>query len=732
MEKCWQEKGNYHTCYSGAINTNRHKIKMEFSPITLSSLSLLSLLFAAIVVPLVIGSQRLLIAISFSLTAVASLLAVAAGCWVVGSGLINKLILPLGLPNLPFHLRLDPLSGFFLTVIGLLGFFVSIYSIGYVKGFLGKRSVTPLVIFYSLFMAGMFLVVLADDAFFFLVSWEVMALASYFLVMFEDEKIENRRAAFLYLVVAHVGAIAILLSFGVMAGLATGFEGFQGYTFDAMREAKFPVEWATVAFLLAFFGFAAKAGVVPLHVWLPEAHPVAPSNVSALMSGVMLKTAIYGIVRVAFDLIHVFPWWWGAIVLIFGLLSAVMGILYAVMQQDIKRLLAYSSVENIGVVLIGIGLAMIFFSFKMPLLSALSLTAGLYHALNHAMFKGLLFMGAGAVLHATHQRNMEEMGGLIHKMPWTAALFLIGCISISALPPFNGFISEWLIFQAFLLSPSLHSPLLNLLIPLGAALLALTAALAAACFVKAYGVTFLGRWRGHQPPFLGADLKSVPKGKGGLEVGWSMRIGMMLSAAVCLVLGVLPAVVIGWMDALSEQLVNAKIATSAGAFGWMWLTPVAHERASYSGFIVFLGILSVVAIVYLLLHTSRTAVQRVPIWDCGFGKLTNRMQYTATAFSMPIRRIFGFLFHIKEEVSIVSQSGHTVLDPSAPPLLKSGKEGLNYHLRVRDRFWGWVYQPVADVSFWVSRKFGRLQQGRIHVYLVYSFITIVVLLVFLR
>src|SRR3989338_6689692 len=268
MEKCWQEKGNYHTCYSGAINTNRHKIKMEFSPITLSSLSLLSLLFAAIVVPLVIGSQRLLIAVSFSLTAVASLLAVAAGCWVVGSGLINKLILPLGLPNLPFHLRLDPLSGFFLTVIGLLGFF-----------------------FYSLFMAGMFLVVLADDAFFFLISWEVMALASYFLVMFEDEKTENRRAAFLYLVVAHVGAIAILLSFGVMAGLATGFETFNGYSFDAMREAKFSSGWATVAFFLAFFGFAAKAGVVPLHVWLPEAHPVAPSNVSALMSGVMLKTA---------------------------------------------------------------------------------------------------------------------------------------------------------------------------------------------------------------------------------------------------------------------------------------------------------------------------------------------------------------------------------------------------------------------------------------------------------
>src|SRR3989338_4034095 len=271
-------------------------------PINLAIFSVLLLLSGAVLGLLLSYNQRILIYINFFLAAVASLTAIVAGAVTVGNGVINRLVLPAGLPNLPFHLSLDPLSGFFLTVIGLLGFFVSIYSIGYVKGFLGKRSVTSLVIFYSLFMAGMFLVVLAGDAFFFLISWEGMALASYFLVMFEDEKTENRRAAFLYLVVAHVGAIAILLSFGVMAGLATGFETFNGYTFDAMREAKFSSGWATVAFFLAFFGFAAKAGVVPLHVWLPEAHPVAPSNVSALMSGVMLKTAIYGIIRITFDL----------------------------------------------------------------------------------------------------------------------------------------------------------------------------------------------------------------------------------------------------------------------------------------------------------------------------------------------------------------------------------------------------------------------------------------------
>lgn len=670
--------------------------------------SIFLLLLAAALAFLFNRNQKFLIGVCFSMTTIASLLMVAAGGWAVGKGITNQVILPMGLPDLLFHLRLDPLSGFFLTVIGLLSFFVSIYSLGYVKGFLGHRSVTSLIIFYCLFLAGMFMVVLADDALFFLISWEVMAAASYFLVMFEDEKIENRRAAFLYIIVAHVGAIAILLSFGVMAGLATGFQGFSGYTFDAMRATNFPLGWATAAFLLAFFGFAAKAGVIPLHVWLPEAHPVAPSNVSALMSGVMLKTAIYGIVRVTFDLIGVFPWWWGAIVLIFGLVSAVMGVLYALMQHDLKRLLAYHSVENIGIILIGIGLAMIFTSYQMPLLAALALTAGLFHTMNHAMFKGLLFMGAGAVLHATRERNMEEMGGLIHKMPWTAAFFLIGCISISALPPFNGFVSEWLTFQAFLLSPSLPSPLLNLLIPMGAALLALTGALAAACFVKAFGVTFLGHWRGPHKP----DVH---------EAGWTMRIGMMLSALTCLALGVLPTVFIDWMDVLSEQLVGAKIATSATGIGWMWLTPIAHERAAYSGPIVFAGIMAIVVIAYILLHARPAAIKRVPIWDCGFEKITQRMQYNATSFSMPIRRIFGFLFSIKEQVRLVSQYGH-----------RAFPKKLHYHLRIRDLFWGWLYKPVVDASFWISRKVGRLQQGKIHVYLIYSFVTIIVLLVFLR
>jgi len=669
--------------------------------------------FAALVLLLVLTiflrrSQRLLITAGFSLAGLASFLAAGAGFLTVAQGMTFRIVVPLGLPDLPFHLRLDVLSGYFLMIIGLLALFVSIYSIGYVRGFLGVRPVTSLVVFSTFFLAGMFLVVLADDALFFMIAWELMAGASYYLVMFEDERLENRRASFLYLLVAHVGAIAILLSFGILAGLTTGFQGFEGYTFDAMREAKHPQALATAAFLLAFFGFSAKAGVIPLHIWLPEAHPVAPSNVSALMSGVMLKTAIYGMMRVIFDLIGVFPWWWGALVLVFGLISAVLGVLYALLQHDLKKLLAYSSVENIGIILISMGLSMIFASFGLTVLSALAMIAALYHTLNHAMFKGLLFMGAGTVLHATHERSMEKMGGLIKFMPWTSALFLVGCLSIAALPPFNGFVSEWLTYQAFLLSPALTNPLLNLLVPLGAALLALTSALAAALFVKAYGVTFLGHRRSRHPAVIH-------------EAPWSMRIAMSLAALACLALGIFPTYLIHWMDPITKFLVGDTISSSAAGFGWMWLTPIAHDRASYSAPVVFVVILAVVAITYLLLHSRAGTIRRGPLWGCGFEGITSRMQYTAMSFSMPLRRIFGFLFSIKEKVHHL------------PPTTHSAFPGrLQYHLRVRDRAWIWVYQPISDASFWISRRIGRMQHGRIQVYLIYSFVTIIVLLIFSR
>ena len=655
------------------------------------------------------GFQRALIAVGFTLAAAAALLAAGAGAVCVARGSVAAARLPLGLPELPFTVRLDPLAGFFLVVIGLLTLFVSIYSLGYVRGYLGHRPVTRLVVFYGLFIAGMLLVVLANDALFFLVAWEVMATASYFLVVFEDERVENRRAAFLYIVVAHVGAVAILLSFGILAGLGTGFSSFAGYSFDAMRQLTLPPRWATAAFLLAVFGFAAKAGVVPLHVWLPEAHPVAPSNVSALMSGVMLKIAIYGIVRVAFDLLGDFPWWWGAILLVLGLVTAVLGVLYALMQHDLKRLLAYSSVENIGIILMGLGLSMIFRSFELPLLARARPDGG---ALPHAQprpVQGAALHGRrrGAVRdaragHGAHGRadppDALDRGAVPRRRGGdlgAAALqrLRLGVADLPGLPA---------------LARRCRCRVMKLLIPMAAALLALTSALAAACFVKAFGVTFLGHWRG-------ARARAVH------EAGWAMRAGMLLAAVGCLALGVLPPPIIGWMDAVSQQLVGAGVGSPVAGLGWLWLTPVAPERASYSGAIVFLGLLLGIPAVYLLLHIRPGAIHRVPIWDCGFEKLTARMQYTGTAFAMPLRRIFGYLFAIREQVRRDAAPRRVALPAAAGLHAARARPGLGLVL------------PAGRRRQLPARAAGRPPAaGNIQTYLIYSFVTIIVLLVFLR
>ncbi|MGZ5186612.1 MAG: proton-conducting transporter transmembrane domain-containing protein, partial [Caldimonas sp.] len=375
-------------------------------------------------------------------------------------------VLPFGLPGLPFHLRLDPLAGFFLMVLGAASAGVSAFAAGYFR----KGEGTPpglLCLEYHVFLASMALVVLADDAYAFMVMWETMALSSFFLVIANHRIAEIRQAGYLYLLVAHIGAIGILLCFGVLQA-NTG-----DYTFANMRAQHLTPFWASVAFLLALFGFGAKAGLVPLHVWLPEAHPAAPSPVSALMSGVMLKTAIYGLLRVTFDLLPAQIWWWGVLLLALGLTSALIGVVFAAVQVDMKRLLAYSSIENIGLIVAAVGLAVLFSAYGMRAVSALALTAALYHVASHAFFKSLLFVGTGAVLHATGQRSLGKLGGLIRYMPWVAWLTLVGTLASAGLPPLGGFVSEWLLLQSFLFTPGLPSSFLNMLIPIVAALIAL-------------------------------------------------------------------------------------------------------------------------------------------------------------------------------------------------------------------------------------------------------------------
>ncbi len=628
----------------------------------------------------------------FPLSALVSLLLAATGLWALAAS-PNIMVLPLGLPDLPFHLRLDPLSAFFLILLGTASFGISLFGSGYFRHLEGRMR-GLLCLEYHLFLLGMTLVLLADDAYMFMVAWETMALSSYFLVTTDHHVPDIRKAGFLYLLIAHVGAIAILLSFGVMQG----GHGVSAYTFDAMRAAHPDAFWASAAFLLALFGFGAKAGVLPLHVWLPEAHPAAPSPVSAMMSGVMLKTAIYGILRVTFDLLDTHQWWWGVLVLALGLITAVFGVMFAAVQGDMKRLLAYSSIENIGLLLVGIGLTIIFHVYGKDALAALALTATLYHSLNHACFKSLLFIGTGSILHATGERNMGRLGGLIHSMPWTAVLMLVGVLAIAGLPPLNGFVSEWLLLQAFLLSPGLPNSYINMLVPVAAAVIALAAALAAYVMVKFYGVIFLGQRRE-------ANLIHAH------DAGQWERAGMFWLALVCVVLGLAPVFVVQQIDHVSQLLLGAQLGNAAS--DWMFLAPVDTERASYSPLYFLLAVLGVMLLATLLVRRLyHGRLRRGAAWDCGFPAQNARMQDTAEGFGQPIRRIFEPFFKVESKLP-------TPFD-----------EHPSYHGRSEDKLWFMLYQPIAQLAEKLSGWVALLQHGRIHLYLTYTFVTLVVLLIF--
>ena len=619
------------------------------------------------------------------------------------TGPAQTLVLPLGLPGLPFHLRLDPLAGFFLFLLGIGAAGISVYAAGYFAAETPRR-LRLIGLQYHVFLASMALVMLADDAYLFMVAWESMALASYFLVTTDHRLPAIRSAGFLYLLIAHVGAIALLLCFGILQGGG----GLEQYSFDALRQASLTPFWATVAFLLAFAGFGAKAGMIPLHAWLPEAHPAAPSPVSALMSGIMLKTAIYGMVRVIFDLIGDVAWQWGLTVAITGALTALFGVLYALMQHDLKRLLAYHSVENIGIILIGIGLSMVFFATGHPAAGALGLIAGLYHTLNHAIFKGLLFLGAGSILHSTGLRDLNDMGGLIRRMPATAVLFLVGALSISALPPLNGFVSEWLTFQTALQASPLSDGVLRSLVPLLAAMLALAGALTAMCFVKVYGIAFLGQPREprHAP--------AAGHGTGG-DAGLHERIGMGWLALWCVLLGIFPATMVGLLDRVAASVMGTGLPQAALDSGWLWLVPSNPEQASYAPVIFLVTILAVFGLTFGAVRWIwHGRLRRSAPWDCGFPEQTARMQDTADAFGQPIRWIFGPIYRIRARVPAP--------DESQP----------RFELKVEDRLWHALYLPVARLVEYISARVGVLQQGRISVYLLYSFVTLIALLLFVR
>ncbi len=603
--------------------------------------------------------------------------------------------LPLGLPWLGAHFRIDALSAFFLLVINLGGAGASLYALGY-----GRHEETPqrVLPFYPAYLAGMNLVVLANDAFSFLVAWEFMSLTSWALVIAHHKGRDNLRAGFVYLVMAGFGTLALLLAFGLLAG-ANG-----NYVFDAIRDPH-PQAWvAAIVLILAMFGAGSKAGVVPLHGWLPLAHPAAPSHVSALMSGVMTKVAIYGFIRIVFDLLGQPAWWWSMVVLAVGGVSAVMGVLYALMQNDIKRVLAYSTIENIGIIFAALGLALAFRAEGMAVPAALALTAALLHVFNHSLFKSLLFVGAGAVLNATGERDMDKLGGLIHRMPQTAFVFLIGCVAISALPPLNGFVSEWLTFQAILLSPQLPSWGLKFMVPGVGALLALSAALAAACFVRAFGITFLGRPR--------SPAATVARETDGLS-----RAAMFALAALCLIAGIVPGVFIDALAPVTMALVGASMPHQT-AVQWLSIVPIAESRSSYNGLLVFVFMAVSATLAAFAIHRlASDRLRRAPAWDCGYPDPNPATQYSASSFAQPIRRVYGTLvFHARETGEM------------PPP---GSLEPARLEVEVRDLIWDALYAPISGLVDIATDRLNILQFLTIRRYLSLVFAALVLLLLVL-
>jgi hydrogenase-4 component B len=604
---------------------------------------------------------------------------------------VPALTLPIGLPWIGARFRIDSLTAFFQIVINLGAAVASLYAIGYGGHEEAPGRVLP---FYPAFLAGMNLVLLADDAFSFLIAWEFMSLSSWALVVAHHRERQNTRAGYIYILMASFGTFALLLAFGLLAGPQGG------YGFSEIRAVPQAAWLPGVVLGLALAGAGSKAGLVPLHVWLPLAHPAAPSHVSALMSGVMTKVAIYGFIRIVFDLLGHPAWWWSIVVLALGSVTAVLGVLYGLLQRDLKQLLAYSTVENVGIIFIGLGLALAFKSNGMGGAAALAFTAALFHVLNHSFFKSLLFFGAGAVLTATGERDIEKLGGLIQPMPQTAFLFLGGCLAISALPPLNGFVSEWMLFQAILLSPDLPQWGLKLAVPATGVMLALGAALSSACFVRAFGIAFLGRPRSTEA----AAAKEID--------GFS-RSGMGLLLAACLLAGVLPGFVIDAIAPVVHAHIGIRMPTQTSS-AWLSIVPIAESRSSYNGLLVFGFIaMSTIFAVQVVHRCASNALRRGPAWDCGYPDPSPATQYTADSFAQPVRRVFSEVFCAREHV-----------DMPAP----GDQRPARIDIRMRDLIWDTFYAPMSDWIAFAAEKMNHLQFLTIRRYLSLVFGALVFLL----
>jgi hydrogenase-4 component B len=597
-------------------------------------------------------------------------------------------------------LGLDRLSAFFLLIIAVGAIPSTLYAIGYTRHYNEKQASMGLAL--NVFLPAMAMVVLARNALTFLVFWEAMSLSSYFLVMTENDREDTRSAGWIYIVMTHGGLACLLIGFLALSQASGSF-----MMADWIRSAgSLSSGTRNAIFLMLAIGFLSKAGAIPFHVWLPRAHPAAPSHISAMMSGVMIKLGIYGLIRAGFEWLGGGPAWWGVLILIVGAVSALLGVLYAIIDSDLKRLLAYSSVENIGIILMGVGAGLLFRNYDLGSLAALALLAALLHSLNHAAFKSLLFLGAGSVVHATGTRNMEVMGGLLRRMPQTGAFFLIGSLAISAMPPFNGFISEWLTFQALLLSLRVPEQIFNLVFALSIAALALTAGLAAACFVRAFGITFLALPRGDEA------------GRAH-EAGWTMKAAMALLAGVCLILGVAPATVLNPLSSTVTGIIGEAPDLSFNLGSIATNNVFATISPAWVAIILVLLIVGVFA--GLRAFGANFNRRYYETWGCGRAVQTAAFEYTASAFANPFKRVFAFLYRPVEETEIV-------VHPESRFFVKT----ITYRQDSRSIIEDSIYAPITAAVRRISMRVRAVQSGNVHSYLLYILIALLVLLLFAR
>ncbi|MFO7694494.1 MAG: proton-conducting transporter membrane subunit [Vicinamibacterales bacterium] len=640
-----------------------------------------------------------------AVTAIASVAGSAAALWLAMLVLGGAGTASIDLPSVlaaagGLSFRLDRLGAVFLAVIGGVTIPVAIYGFGYTRAYDGRYSMRWMALETGVFLLSMSLVVSAANVLTFLLAWELMAVGSWLLVITEHDRPAAIRGGLWYLAMTHMGLLALLAAFFLLGGDGTG-----GWTFDALRETAsgLPPSTRNTIFLLALLGFGSKAGLVPVHVWLPRAHPAAPSHVSALMSAVMVKLGIYGLLRVALDLLGGGPAWWGVLLVAAGAATALTGVLYALVDDDLKRLLAYSTVENVGLIVLGTGAGFLFLSLGQPTAAALAFAAALLHVVNHAAFKGVLFLGAGSVLHATGERDINRLGGLVKRTPWTAATFLVGALSIAALPPFNGFVSEWLLFQSFLPGVASSRASVAVLLTLGVGALALTGGLAAATFVKAFGISFLA-------------MPRSPEAASAHEAGWAMRTGMVLLALACPVLAVLTVPVLSAIGGALGGIGGLPAASTTFRLGVILETPQALARMSPVAIMAVLAAASV-GVWFATGLASRGRRRIDDTWGCGRIGQTSRMEYTSTAFAEPLRRIFGELYRPTDDLTVTEQ-------PGSPYHIR----GITYRTQLHPWFERGVYDPLVRATHAAASRVRALQSGSVNACLAYIVLVLVVLL----